>query len=129
MSLKSRQMSMLRTLSAVVNGIPLASLMSEYGVSRRTVYYDISTINNWLYEHDLGSVSIDRQFLLDSGVRWERVARLIGLTDARPLSVQERRSMIFLRIALSDEQETIGSLMTSFEVSRNTVIADLRDLK
>ena len=104
MSLKSRQMSMLRTLSAVVDGIPLASLMSEYGVSRRTVYYDISTINDWLYEHDLGSVSIDRQFLLDSGVRWERVARLIGLTDARPFSVQERRSMIFLRIALSDEQ-------------------------
>lgn len=129
MSLKSRQLSILHALSTGVDGISLSSLMSEYGISRRTVYYDISGINDWLHERDLGAVAIDRQLLLDDGVCWEKVAKLIGIRYARTLSVAERQSMTFLRIALSGDRETIGSLMAAFEVSRNTVIADIRDLK
>ena len=37
--------------------------------------------------------------------------------------------MAFLRIALSSEPVTIGVLMDSFGVSRNTVIADVREIR
>ena len=37
--------------------------------------------------------------------------------------------MAFLRIALSSEPVTIGVLMDSFGVSRNTVIADVHEIR
>lgn len=129
MELKSRQMTMLRTLSKEVEGVSIPALMSEFGISRRTVYYDIKGINGWLDEAGLGSITIDRQRLCADNVRWGQVERLLGIDRVRPLSVAERQSMTFLRIALSGERETINSLASAFRVSRNTVIADIREIK
>ena len=130
MELKSRQVQLLRSLSqSVGKGLPLADVMSEFGVSRRTVYYDISRINDWLTSAGLGSVSVEDQCLRARGVQWSSVERLSGSADQRYFSVAERQSMAFLRIALSSEPVTIGVLMDSFGVSRNTVIADVREIR
>ena len=68
MELKSRQVQLLRSLSqSVGKGLPLADVMSEFGVSRRTVYYDISRINDWLTSAGLGSVSVEDQCLRAGG--------------------------------------------------------------
>lgn len=130
MELKSRQVQLLRSLSqSVGKGLPLADVMSEFGVSRRTVYYDISRINDWLTSAGLGSVSVEDQCLRARGVQWSSVERLSGSADQRYFSVAERQSMAFLRIALSSEPVTIGVLMDSFGVSRNTVIADVHEIR
>lgn len=129
MELKSRQAHLLRSLSQSVGGISLQDVMSEFGVSRRTVYYDISRINDWLSSADLGSISVEGQRLRANGVSWERAERLANASDRRFISVEERQAMAFLRIALSAEPVTIASLMDAFWVSRNTVIADVREIR
>ena len=103
--------------------------MSEFGVSRRTVYYDISHINEWLATADLGSVAVEGQRLCAKGIQWNKVERLTGSSDRRFFTVEERQAMAFLRIALSTEPVTINVLMEVFGISRNTVIADVREIR
>lgn len=80
MELKSRQVQLLRSLSqSVGKGLPLADVMSEFGVSRRTVYYDISRINDWLTSAGLGSVSVEDQCLRARGFNGVRSKGCLGL--------------------------------------------------
>ena len=127
--LKSRQTSILRDLSKSVGGIPLATIMERYHVSRRTVYYDVTKIDEWLSERDNGRVHFEGQVVIADGVRWDKVGKSPSTRGHRYFSVEERQAMVLLYIALSPEQVTINWLMGTFEVSRNTVIADIRALK
>ena len=130
MGLKSRQIQLLRNLShSVGGGLSLADVMSEFGVSRRTVYYDIAHINDWLFAAELGSVSVEGQCLRARGIQWSKVERLTGSPDRKFLSVEERQAMALLHIVLSADSVTISSLMEAFGVSRNTVIADIREIR
>ena len=129
MELKSRQVQLLKSLSQSIGGLSLTEVLSEFGVSRRTVYYDISHINKWLSAAGLGSISVEDQRLCAKEVQWGKVERLTGSGDRRFFSVEERQAMAFLRIALSAEPVTIGALMEAFGVSRNTVIADVREIR
>jgi len=123
--LKSRQTSILRDLSKSVGGIPLATIMERYHVSRRTVYYDVTKIDEWLSERDNGRVHFEGQVVIADGVRWDKVGKSPSTRGHRYFSVEERQAMVLLYIALSPEQVTINWLMGTFEVSRNTVIADI----
>ncbi|WP_317415950.1 transcription antiterminator [Thermophilibacter provencensis] len=129
MILKKRQISVLRAVSEDEVGVLLSEIMAEYGISRRTLYYDIRDINDWLSERGLGAVAIDRQRLVGEGLSWCQVARAVGIGLVHPLSAAERQSMVFVRIALSGERETISSMTDTFGISRNTVISDVKELK
>lgn len=129
MDLKSRQISLLRCLPQAVEGVSVQTLVDEFGVSRRTIYYDIAHINEWLGREDLGKVTLENQMVTSKDVCWKYAGRLVGLSRVRVFTVSERRSMTLVRIALAHEQATIPSLMDGYEVSRNTVITDIRELK
>lgn len=129
MALKSRQASILRSLAQNVDGIPTKELIDEHGVSRRTVYYDIADIDDWLSARNLGHVLIEHKRVIARDVNWDGVYRLTRKAERYYFSVPERHAMIFLYVSLSDKQVTINRLIEIFEVSRNTVIADIRELK
>lgn len=127
--LKGRSLPLLRSLSLSVDGLSLDALREEYGVSKRSLYYDVSNLNSWLEEHDLGGVKIDRRVLIACNIPWERALSLAGLGSSGVLSAPARQAMIFLQVALSGKKQTISSLMADFDVSRNTVISDIREIK
>lgn len=129
MTLKSRQASILRTLSHNIDGIPIADIAKEHGVSSRTVYYDVSSIDAWLSSRNLGHVAISRQHIHAVDIDWRGVGRLTRRAERYYFSVRERHAMLILYIALSGTRITIGHLMELFAISRNTVISDIRELK
>lgn len=129
MTLKSRQASILRTLSHNIDGIPIADIAKEHGVSSRTVYYDVSSIDAWLSSRNLGHVAISRQHIHAIDIDWKGVGRLTRRAGRYYFSVRERHAMLILYIALSGKRITIGHLMDFFAISRNTVISDIRELK
>lgn len=130
MELKSRQAQLLKALSkSIGGGLPLKDVMGEFGISRRTVYYDISAINTWLAASELGCLSVEGQRIKVDSVQWDRLGNLNKASARRSLNAEERQSLTFLHIALSCEPTTIASLMKSFEVSRNTVLTDIHQLR
>lgn len=129
MTLKSRQASILRTLSHNIDGIPITNIAEAHGVSRRTVYYDISGIDAWLSSRSLGHVAVIDQRLRAIDIDWKGVGKLTRTSERYYLSVRERHAMLLLYVALSGRQVTISRLMEVFSVSRNTIISDIRRLK
>lgn len=129
MALKSRQASILRSLAHNLDGIPTKELIDTQDVSRRTIYYDIAAIDDWLSARGLGRVLIEHKRVVARDVDWEGVDRLTRKAKQYFFSVSERHAMIFLYVSLSDKQVTINRLMETFDISRNTVIADIRELK
>lgn len=130
MELKSRQTQLLKSLSnSVGRGLSLADAMAEFDVSRRTVYYDISAINKWLALSELGSISVDGQYIKTCNVQWDKLDKINGASSRCNLTVEERQSLIFLHVALSCEPVTIALLTSIFEVSRNTILADIHRLR
>lgn len=130
MELKSRQAQLLKNLSkSISGGLSLKDIMAEFEVSRRTIYYDISAINKWLALSNLGSISVEGQCVKTHNVQWDKIGNLSGVAPHRSLTVEERQALIFLRVALCCEPVTIASLMSTFDISRNTVLADIHQLR
>ena len=57
-NLNGRQRNELHDLSKAVDGILVADMMSKYKISRRSVYYDIEKIHQWLSSEGLGHISV-----------------------------------------------------------------------
>lgn len=128
MKLNSRQMQMLRMISRSASGMSLEAASEAHGIAQRTVYHDISTINDFCLKYDLGRVSVvDRHIV--GNVDWDRAWQLLSQGSRYSFSASERRAMTLMYIALSGERITIGGLIDIFGVSRNTVIADIREMK
>ncbi len=128
MKLNSRQIQTIRMLSQATSGLALSTVAKTHGISLRTAYYDLNAINEFCAEHDLGQVHVTGRRLVGE-VDWVRTHRLLTQGKRLSFSASERRAMMVMHIALSGERITIGHLIDTFEVSRNTIIADIRGIK
>ncbi len=120
-------------LSALLNQseyLPLKSIERLAGVSRRTVYYDLEKINEWLKQMSLPELDIVREkgVLIPYGQR-KRIQELMDeSTDLMVyiFSPSERVRCIICYLIYASEPVYIEQLTDCLEVSRNTVLADLR---
>ena len=69
-NLNGRQRNELHDLSKAVDGILVADMMSKYKISRRSVYYDIEKIHQWLSSEGLGHISVVNQVPSDKCRRY-----------------------------------------------------------
>lgn len=128
MRLSARQAQIARLLSHERRSVSLEELSKSLGVSVRTLYNDVNAINDCLSGLNVGDLHVVSRTIDGAGVDWSRISDL-GVTSEGPvLSAEDRRIMMLLRICCG-ATVTIPSLMDVFEVSRNTVISDIRDIK
>lgn len=127
--LNGRQRAELLDLSRSVGGLLVSDVMAKHGISRRSVYYDVERIDEWLSERGIGHVRVSSQVIDAEDVAWNRIEKVYGEHFTPKVSAEERKALGACRIALSTNVMTISSLMQQFGVSRNTIIGDIRDLK
>lgn len=132
MTLDNRSTAILSKLIDANSYVPIHELMEKFNVSRRTIYYDIEKINNWLDDQGL-----DRIYHVRSAG--------ISLTDETKelipnrfkamnpwyyeYSIDERKAWIILYLTLSKSAFFIKDFIKKLQVSRNTVINDINALK
>ena len=129
MELKSRQTHMLRRMMVSDQGVALESLIEDFSISKRTLYYDLQKVNEWLLSNKLGYTEI-----VDSRARAavkdrDTLDRLLGREGNYYFSIPERRAMEIIYIALNDEPVTISKLIDYFDVSKNTILMDVKEIK
>lgn len=129
MSLNNRQTQVLRTLSRSCDVLPIQQVADTYSVSVRTIYYDINSINRLLDAFGSGHVVVANRMIDGTAVNWNLINTAAPSFGQYSFTADERRAMSLLRIALSCDRVSIATLMETFEVSRNTVIADIRSIK
>ncbi len=129
MELKSRQIHILQTLLTNEKGIAPDEFMEKLGVHKRTVYYDLEKINEWLKYFGLGKVIISGQAIHMEISNTTALDQQLRQGSTYYFSIAERYAMEMLYIALSSENVTINSLMMLFEVSKNTILKDIKEVR
>ncbi|WP_134683686.1 BglG family transcription antiterminator [Brevibacillus migulae] len=130
--LDKRTMQMLQLLVQTQHYVAAKELMEHFSISRRTLYYDIQKINDWLEKAGLPLVRYiyAKGFYLDEGSR-QAAMRLIGETKSSLYALRsgERQVYLLLYVLLADERITTQECMERTGVSRNTILQDLKQMK
>lgn len=132
MSLDSRSTAILSHIAQMQTYVPVRELMEKFKVSRRTIYYDIEKVNDWLKENELCSIKLIRSagYYLEE----ETIARLPERLSSLKAwhyeySLKERKSWLAIYLLGRDSSLFLEDLMEKTYVSRNTTIDDLKGLK
>lgn len=129
MELKNRQTSILRSLLRSGEGMTIRNLMDGYAIARRTLYYDVKKINDWLAEDHLGEIWISEQSVKVHVTDHKRLEKRMSQRENYFFSVAERHSMEIIYIALYHEAVTVQKLEDYFDVSRNTILTDIKEIR
>lgn len=129
MELKNRQTSILRGLLRSGEGMAIKDLMDSYEIARRTLYYDVKKIDDWLMEGRLGSMKIQGQIVSVQITDDKRLEKKLRQRQSYFFSVTERHAMEIIFIALFHEAVTVQKLEDYFDVSRNTILTDIKEIR
>ncbi|GIN64218.1 transcriptional antiterminator [Robertmurraya siralis] len=132
MSLDKRSTAILMQLINADSYLSAEELTEKLNVSRRTIYYDIEKINDWLV-----SLGIDRiENIRSAGfILTDRAKKLVPSKIEKmkawhyEYSQDERKAWIALYILMGMKSYFLEDLMEKSRVSRTTTIEDIKSLK
>ncbi len=131
--LDSRSQSILNTLLNSHDYITVNQLAQLLNVSRRSIYYDLCKINDWLVTVNVDEIQIERnKGLYLSEPQKDTIHSLSTENIPQPyfqFLPMERISIIILRLLTSKDAVNVDELMGICLVSRNTIIADMNVVK
>ena len=129
MDLRSRCVMILKESLRETAGLNIAELLARLRITKRALYYDLSSINAWLETQSLGSLEISGKVLrLDSPAPEEIDRRLRGLGSYQ-FSSEERWALELLFASLGDRPVGAAQFQQLFDVSRNTIINDIKQCR
>lgn len=131
MLLDKSSCALLRYVIALREPETIMAISRELQQSRRKIYYHLEKINASLPEGVLPIESLPRLgIVLDESQR-EACRDLLQTLDAYTyvMNMAERTQLMLVYIAVANERVTIEKLMELTEVSRNTVLNDLNEIR
>lgn len=128
--MNARSKKILNLLLTRTEYITPNAIAQALNVSRRTIYYDIDKINLWLREEKLPELKVVREKGIYISHSERQVLQAL-LEEEREehvyiFSPEERAKCIICYIIYATEQINIEQLIECFEISRNTIFADLK---
>ncbi len=113
--------------------LPLNRLAQRLSLSRRTLLYNLSKLNDDLHELGLPQAALtDDRLVLDMARAGEIRALMLDCDRPDPnyvLSQEERKTLILLAVGLAREGVSLTFLTEFLQVSKNTVMASLNQLR
>lgn len=133
MILDQRCITLLKKIVHASSHVSPLELMEELKVSKRTVYYDVEKVNSWLKSNELEILSYVRSagfFLSNEGKK--RIEEKLFFFDKRTnyeFSPKERAAWVAILILNRDSALFLQDLMDKLNVSRSSLLADIKQLK
>lgn len=131
--LTERQNNIIRDLMNQIQPITIGSLGNKLNVSERTIRYDLDAIEYWL---KLKNIKLMKKPNVGIWINMEQetkneIIEELETTEKNDLvlSIKNRQDMILLLILLSTKPVPAQFIADIMEISRNTVISDLKILK
>lgn len=122
--------AMLSEKGDLSKAVSVSDLFSALKISKRTLYYNLEKIDQWLLENSLGSVRLQEGICLMQVSKPEELKQILHSVSTEYLmSAEERHALALFYMALSDEVVSIEQFQEMFDVSRNTILADVKKLK
>lgn len=122
--LNKRQINIINYLLQQNEFITVKSIAEEFGVSARTVRYDIEIIEDWLNINDATLVKIPKiGIMIDTNLYKNVLIEKLSFIslENRVLTEKERVIYIVLELLSGDEELSIADISTRLYLSRNTI--------
>lgn len=131
MELNSRCSHLLYELSNSKDTLSIAGLATSRNISERAIQYDFSKINDWLNEYNLGNIQIKSKnvLLTTQSSQRSRIKKLLQEQREIIYTIEQRRAIELLQIAIAPISITPEKLQQSLDVSKNTILGDIREIK
>ncbi|MBS6374447.1 MAG: PTS sugar transporter subunit IIA [Erysipelotrichaceae bacterium] len=108
------------------NRVGLEELLQEFSISKRTLYYDIESINYHI--RNCGQIkNIERSFCYVGN--YHSLQDILNNTDERYNAMENRKPYILYQILNQHRKLTIESLAEEMYVSKNTIVQTLDEIK
>lgn len=130
--MNQRSMAVLKQLIQQDAYISVSKLSTIFNVSRRSIYNDLEKVNDWLKEHGFEAIKQVRSegIYLDDQTKQEIIKKYTLMEDSYyEYSAGERRAWIYIHITSSSQAYFIEDLKELLQVSRNTILEDIKKLK
>lgn len=112
--------------------LKIQDLANELQVSKRSVYYDVSKINEWLIAHDIDPLVQERgKGILISKSQALAIQKVLSNQNIDAFQVftpEERVMIIICFIIIRNHPLYIDDFVQECQVSRNTIINDLKSV-
>lgn len=129
-SLDTRCQEILQYLLYADGYITVQELSKEKNISKRSVYYDICKINDWLEAQNIEPITIERKKgIFITKERCNIIKSLLENVSTNSIylfSPMERVKIIICTILKRTQPVFIETLINICQVSRNTIISDLK---
>lgn len=134
MELNSRMVNILNEIfNASQNtseAIPICNILSALKISKRTFYYNFEKICQWLKANNLGTGSLNDGLCSLDITRPRELKEVLENSGTNYfMSGEERHALEILHITLASEAMTIDSFQQMFDVSKNTILQDIKKQK
>ncbi|WP_188455795.1 BglG family transcription antiterminator [Virgibacillus oceani] len=133
MILDKRRAHLLSVLLQSSKPIHAKQLTENLGISKRTIYYDLDQINDWLASQSFDAIqNIHGQgFWLPESLKQQINLQEYNLTDeyVYQFSESERILLLIVRLLTEDTMLTMNSFIASIQMSRGTIVKDLKKVK
>lgn len=129
--MNERTVRIVRLLSHSSNCQTLGQLAKTLGVSQRTIRNDISSLNSFLEESKLGSITFGHKGSIVLPDDFSKAEFLLPVEDTfvYKMSSDERKQLGAAILVSSDDFTTLNRLAELFSVSRATILNDLDGIK
>lgn len=108
------------------NRVGLDELLQEFSISKRTLYYDIESINYHI--RNCGQIkNIERSFCYVGN--YHSLQDILNNTDDRYNAMENRKPYILYQILNQHRRLTIEGLAEEMYVSKNTIVQTLDEIK
>lgn len=112
--------------------VSVSDITDQLGISKRSAYYDIEKINDWLRDNGLPELERDRFKGIRAGSNEAAKIQALLFQDKvhsrRTFSPIERERLAICLICLYEKPVYVETLMEFSDVSRNTIVSDLKDV-
>lgn len=129
MEINSRMGYIARKILDNAEKVYIEDLLNALGMTKRSFYYDIEKMNAWLKCYHLGNIRICGGYAVLDTPSKEALLELLETQTAYFFTAEERMALEIFYIALAHEVTTIEKLRRNFDVSKNTVLSDIRKQK
>lgn len=132
MILDNRCVNILQQIIQAEGYVSINQLIDVIQVSKRTIYYDIKKIEDWLQEEGLHSIEYIRPlgYCISNETKQMIVKKLNEFTSNQyEYSPQERKIWLILYLLIKENRILLEDLIDLLQVSRNTVLTDLKKAK
>ncbi len=131
MEVNYRITALLKILLASDGQMSVQTAMETSGLSRRALLYNMEKLNAFFCELEVTPVEICRGIISWDMSQEERVKQALSRRQSTcyVLSKREREAIVIIWAAVSHKPVTLEALCALFDVSRNTVVTEVGELK